>query len=235
MSKSDKIAQKQTLIQLAIREQLMSYYKDISSNRLVGSVSGIRLREVPAPTQYRYERQLRSMRRPMKLSVAGLSLAELYKSPSEFKVLINPNYNEEAAWLVGGVTKSMADYLPGVTVKLPEDDGERGEPWGILDAVDINLSIDVQQEGQGYPQYAYSPGGNYVWSEYTSGPFEVGVDAAVEETTPQEPIRLTRERFAQEAVNSTAQISDEEILRAMELMNRTRVVRDTPINPERPF
>lgn len=143
--KLTKAKRQQTLMYLAIREQMMSYYKNSNPNYLTFINRGIKVRELNTPTRYQYQRRSRDMRQPSYLSVASIKIGEMYKGPSEFVVTVDPDRSPEVHKIVGYLRQFFREFLPTVKFAVePQNKGERSDDSDMLSSIDVVLMSEYE-------------------------------------------------------------------------------------------
>ena len=140
----EKETQKRTMVQLALREVLMRYYKGVSPDPLVKFQQGVSLHDMPCDSQFQYQRQLRDLRKHQVLTVADIPIAELLKNPSEFKVVVDKDRSPIMQEFVGGITVFLAEYLPGVEVKHEPSEIQTDDDSKFYSSIKVSLANGSQ-------------------------------------------------------------------------------------------
>lgn len=136
--------EKLTLIEMAIRQRVVQYYKPVESRRLVDVENGIGLMPLPNNSQFQNQRRDYEMRQPQGLYVAGVKIAELRKDAHELLVLPDFSRSETMRSLRNRLLRMVSTYLPGVSIRTER--WEVDEVLGDEELIDNNVVVRIRQE-----------------------------------------------------------------------------------------
>lgn len=154
--KQDKFARKMMLSSIAIREQLMSYFKDIDSSPTIRIDHGIFWQDDNGSTRYLYERRYRDMERRRRLYVGDVQFAEAGRNPNVFRFLPAASRSPQLRQLRDDATSVINRFLPTVEIIVDSYGGNEVDDTGMLDEhVDVRIRTGSTQQ--------------FYYDEYNSG------------------------------------------------------------------
>lgn len=162
-AKKAKVTEKQLqLIEMALRQILMAYFKDTSGNNVVNIENGLWINYTGDRQRYRYQRQLSEMHRPADIILVDTVLCSLQRSPNKLTFAVKPERSPEMAYIVRSVKRVLRDYLPSVEVVDAPSDAQRGivDDVGRFNAVDVSVRVP-----RGEREYTVRPGYTFTTSE----------------------------------------------------------------------
>lgn len=154
------------LIDVAIRQILMNYFKDTSSNAVVNIENGLWIHYRDDRQRYRYQRQLREMHRPADIILVDTVLCELQRSPNTLQFMVHPKRSPEMAYIIRSMKKVVHDYLPSVKVIDVAPEAQKGavDDTGRFNAVLVTVRMPREER-----EYTVRPGYTFTTSEFENG------------------------------------------------------------------
>lgn len=139
--KQQKFQKKLMLTGVAVREQLMSYFKDVDIPGTVRVRDGIIWNNANDRTTYLYERRYRDMERRKHLYIGMVRFAEAGRNPNVFHFLPDASRSPQLRQLRDEAENVIKRYLPTVEVIT---DPYVGDELDDTEMIDNSIQVEVR-------------------------------------------------------------------------------------------